>query len=266
MYPYSFKEYAMACSTTVNFDRMHTTEDRAYFKNLFNQYYQFGGIPDYVQFKHPDYLGDLYDSILYRDIIVRHHVGKEQSLKALVYYLASNVGKDVSFNKLKTLLKLSNAATVADYCYFLEMSYLCFFINRYSPSLKVQAHYGKKEYFIDHALAKKVGFRTSEDYGRLLENIVFLELKRRNYEIYFHKDSKECDFVIKKDHAIIQAIQVATHLDNIETAKREMASLQEAMSSYQLKTGLILTENMEENRGSISILPIWKWLLTEYDD
>lgn len=261
MYPYSFNEYLMTCNCSFDSTRIYTTEDKAYLKSIFNDYYQIGGIPDYVRFEQPDYLADLYDSILYRDIIVRYNIGKEQALKTLVYYLASHVGKDVSFNKLKVLLKLASATTVSDYCYYLERSYLCFFISRYSPSLKVQAHYGKKEYFIDHALARKIGFRVSEDRGRLFENIVFIELKRRGYDIYFHKENKECDFVIKKDNTIIQAIQVTTQLDSAETEKRELEGLQEAMSSYHLTTGLILTENTEEQRGNISVLPIWKWLL-----
>lgn len=261
MYPYSFKEYLASTGFTYHSARTYTTEDRAYLKSAFNRYYDVGGIPDYVRFEQPDYLHDLYDSILYRDIIVRHNIGREQALKSLVYYLASHVGKDVSFNKLKILLKLASATTVSDYCYYLEMSYLCFFVNRYSPSLKVQSHYGKKEYFIDHALAKKIGFRTSEDRGRFLENIVFLELKRRGHDVYFHKENKECDFVIKENNQITNAIQVTTQLDSPETEKRELDGLQEAMSSYHLTTGLILTENTEELRGNISIVPIWKWLL-----
>ena len=263
MFPYSFKEYLTTLGYTYDAMRIFTTEDRAYLKSVFNRYYEIGGIPDYVRFEQPEYLQDLYDSILYRDIIVRHGVGKEQALKLLVYYLASHVGKDVSFNKLKTMLKLASATTVSDYCYYLEMSYLCFFISRYSPSLKVQVHYGKKEYFIDHALAKKIGFRISEDRGRLLENIVFLELKRRGHDIYFHRENKECDFVIKQNNVIIQAIQVTTEFDSPETEKREFDGLQEAMSSYGLATGLILTENTEIQRDNISVIPVWKWLLED---
>jgi uncharacterized protein len=111
MYPYSFAEYIRANQLVLNINNIHTTEDRAYLKSVFNDYYQTGGIPDYVKFEQPDYLADLYDSILYRDIIVRYKIGKEQALKTLVYYLASNVGKDLSFNKLKILLKLSSATT-----------------------------------------------------------------------------------------------------------------------------------------------------------
>ena len=95
----------------------------------------------------------------------------------------------------------------------------------------------------------------------MLENIVFLELKRRGYDIYFHRENKECDFVIKQNHRIVQAIQVCTQLDSEETEKREIQGLQEAMSAYDLQSGLILTENTEAERGNISIIPIWKWLL-----
>ena len=260
MFPYSFREYLQAKKINYTKDA-HTTEEKSLLKSAFNDFVQMGGIPEYIRFEQPAYLSELYESILYRDIIVRHSVGKEQTLKSLVYYLASNVGKEVSYNKLKTLLKLASATTVSDYCYFIEMSYLFFIINQYSPSLKAQAHYSKKEYFIDQALAATVGFRTSKEYGRTLENIVFLELKRRNTEIYFHKARKECDFLVKESHQITQAIQVSAHLDSSETQKREFSGLQEAIHAYHLKSGLILTEDTEFQEGNVIVMPIWKWLI-----
>lgn len=118
---------------------------------------------------------------------------------------------------------------------------------------------------IDHALIRTVGFRISEDKGRLLENIVFLNLKMLGYEIYFHKDQKECDFVIRKNNQIIQAIQVTTTLSDEKTKEREIDGLIEAMNIYGLKEGLILTENeqsyLEIKKFKIKIIPIWKWLL-----
>lgn len=260
MFPYSFSEYLHAKNIS-SVKENHTTEQKALCKSAFNDYVRIGGIPDYLQFEQPAYLNELYESILYRDIIVRHHIGKEQTLKSLVYYLASNIGKEISYNKLKNLLKLASATTVSDYCYFIEMSYLFFIINQYSSSLKVQAHYAKKEYFIDHALAAKIGFRTSEDYGRTLENIVFLELKRRKYDIYFHKANKECDFITKESHRVTQAIQVCSHIDSEETRKREFEGLKEAMQTYRLKTGFILTDNTEFEEDNIRVMPVWKWLL-----
>lgn len=263
MYPYSFLEYLDAKKIVCNKKKVYTTEEKGILKSAFNDFMQMGGIPDYVRFQQPEYLSDLYESILYRDIIVRHTIVREQALKSLIYYLASNIGKEMSYNKLKHLLKLASATTVSDYCYFIEMSYLCFFVNQYHHSLKTQAHYGKKEYFIDLGLAGKVGFRFSEDRGRVLENIIFLELKRRKCEIYFHKKNKECDFLIKNQHKIIQAIQVTLHLENEETMQREMSGLKEAMQEHHLKTGLILTENTECQLDNVTVMPVWKWLLSD---
>lgn len=261
IYPYSFQEYLAHEKKELPLKKVYTTEEKSTLKAIFNRYFELGGIPDYLEYKQPEYLNDLYESILYRDIIVRNKVSKEEALKSLTYYLASHVGKDISYNKLKDMLKLSNAATVSDYCSYLEDSYLCYFINRYSPSLKVQAHYGKKEYFVDQALAMKVGFRVSADKGRMLENIVFMELKRRGHKIYFHRDKKECDFVIKENHSITEAIQVSTHLTDEKTKQREYEGLHEAMQCYNLNQGLILTEETEYRDGNITVLPIWKWLL-----
>lgn len=262
MYPYSFSEYLAAVHFQFDEARQFTTENKATIKRIFNDYYLTGGIPDYVRFSQHDYLRDLYDGILYRDIMVRYGLTKELALKTLIYYLASNISKELSFNKLKDLLNLSNAATVADYCYYLEASYLCFLVNRYSPSLKRQAHYGKKIYLIDHALAQQVGFRHTEDRGRMLENIVFLELKRRGEEIYYHRDKKECDFLVKRQHQITAAIQVTSHIDDAALRQREIAGLKEAMLQYQLSSGLILTEDTTETiDDNIKVMPIWQWLL-----
>lgn len=118
---------------------------------------------------------------------------------------------------------------------------------------------------IDPALIRLIGFRVSEDRGRLLENVVFLHLKMRGEEIYFHKDKKECDFVIRKGNQVVQAIQVALHLADKEIRKREIEGLLEAMKAYNLMEGLIITENEEEQVEieckTITIVPIWKWLL-----
>ena len=261
MYPYAFVEFLRAKEISYQSDQ-YSTDQRGLLKNAFNQYMKLGGIPDYVRFEEPQYLKDLYHNILYRDIIVRHKIQNEHEIKSLAHYLASHIGKDMSYNSLKSVIKVAHATTVSDYCYYIEMSYLCFIVNQYSDSLKAQSHYGKKSYFIDPALAKTVGFQTSEEYGRTLENIVFLELKRRAYEVYFYRGDNECDFIIKSSHNLVQAIQVCAHLDHSETYAREMAGLREAMKRHHLKTGLILTDNTERSEGEITIMPVWRWLLS----
>ena len=138
-------------------------------------------------------------------------------------------------------------------------------------SLKKQMLAPKKAYVIDTTIAKILGFRVSQDKGRFLENIVFLELKRRiKGDIYYHQGKYECDFVLREGGKIFQAIQVTQHLQEESLAKREQAGLIEAMQTYHLKEGLILTENesrtetvtVNDEIFTVTVQPIWEWLLT----
>lgn len=269
MYPYSFYEYVQAQSPELLHKTVYVTEDIATARRAFSNYSRVGGIPEFVRQEQTDYLHGLYEGVIYRDIITRYKLPQEKPIKELVFYLASHVGKEITYNSLRKIVNLSNAATVAEYCEYLENSFLSFLINRYSHSLKKQIGYEKKQYFIDHALAATIGFRTSDDRGRFLENIVFIELKRRNKEIFFHKEKNECDFVIKCKNKIDTAVQVCVHLDSDEIKKREYAGLIEAMQTYGLRNGIILTEGAEysetvTSQGSeyyIQVIAVWKWLL-----
>jgi len=164
-------------------------------------------------------------------------------------------------------------STISDYCSYIENSFLCFFIPRYDDNLKAQQQSAKKVYFIDHILAKMMGFRTSEDRGRMLENIVFLELKRREYNIYYFKGIKECDFILRDNMQTLAAIQVCVELYDPSTKTREMAGLLEAMDKFSLSNGLIITENeeyvetleMNNKKYIIWVKPIWKWLRAQDD-
>lgn len=270
IYPYSFSEYLDYKEQTKLKTNKLTTVQKGMLKAAFNDYFKDGGLPEYLESKQIEYLHSLYQNILYRDIIVRHQIKNHQAIKELVYYLASNIGKECSFNAMKKMLGLSSATTVSDYCGYLQDSFLCFFISRYDFSLKKQIQHPKKVYFIDQALAVAVGFRFSEDEGRLLENVVFLELKRRGHDIYFHKEKKECDFILRDGARVSAAIQVATHLENQTTRERELAGLLEAMQRYELETGIIITKDtfseetitVDDKTYQVQLIPIWSWLLS----
>src|SRR3990167_1994193 len=100
-------------------------------QHYFAGYLKNGGIPDYITFEKPEYLRDLLEGILYRDIITRHKITDEKPLRETVYYIARNIGKEFSYTKLAKLVGLSSPHTVANYCHYLEQCYLFFFINRY---------------------------------------------------------------------------------------------------------------------------------------
>lgn len=269
IFPFSFYEYLGYRSPNIIDREIISTTDIGQIKKLLNEYCLQGGIPEYVKNKQIDYLHSLYESIIYRDIIARYKITNINSFKELVFYLASNCSKEITFNSLRKLLQLGSTTTVSDYCSYLEKSYLCFFVNRYDESVKAQMQSPKKVYFIDHVLAKIVGFRFSEDWGRIFENLVFIELKRRKFDIYYHKEKKECDFIARKNGIITHAIQVCHSFENAKTQEREIDGLLEALVRYNLSEGFILNNEKEEvinvtkndNKYKIIMKPIWKWLL-----
>ena len=263
LYPFSFKE----CLSYVNVDTNKTmllTEDRALIKKEFNEYIDNGGMPEYRIYKNDKTLKDLYENILYRDVIVRYNLSDEKSLKELTHFLFSNYGKEISYNNLKSMLNLGSINTVKHYTNYLENSYLIFTIPKYDESLKKQIYSKKKVYVIDMGLINLISFKFSKNSGRILENIVFLELKRKNKDIFYHKEKSECDFIIKDKLKIVQAIQVTQNLDD-GNKSREIAGLLEACKKYKLKEGMILTYGQEEDivvdDKKIVVKPVWKWLL-----
>jgi hypothetical protein len=268
VYPLSFKEYLNYKDSSLLNNTLLSTTKIGQIKKIFSQYCIEGGIPEYIKHKTNDYLHTLYESIIYRDIIARYKLPNAAVIKKLVFYLASNCSKETTYNSLKKTLDVGSSTTISDYCHYLENSYLCFFINRYSDSVKSQLQSPKKVYFIDAAITQILGFRISEDSGRTLENLVFLELKRNHSEIYYHREVKECDFIVRENTKTIQAIQVCKEMTDPKTKQREIDGLIEALIRFSLHEGLIITENDEytetitkEGKAfKILVLPIWKWL------
>jgi len=269
LYPFSFREYLDMEKYGIDFldasdalDKL-TSVEKSKIKHMFNKYLKEGGFPEFVKTKKDEYLKNVYENIIYRDIITRYGLTKEKPIKETVYFAVSNIGKEISFNTIKKLTGLTSATTIKEYFEYLENSYLVFLISRYDVSLKKQAYYNKKAYFIDSGMARVIGFRASEDKGRVLENLVFLELKRKNCEIYFHRQKKECDFLVRQGINIVKAIQVTCYLE--ENKDREIAGLLEALNSHDLKEGLILTLDEEyeikKDNKKITVMPVWKWML-----
>ncbi|MFH1977656.1 MAG: DUF4143 domain-containing protein, partial [Pseudomonadota bacterium] len=180
------------------------------------------------------------------------------------FYLMSNPAGMISFNKLKGQLKLGSVNTVKNYIGYLEASWLLFTINVHDYSVKRQQIAPKKIYAIDTGLARAVGFAFSPNRGRLLENLIFLALRRQGRDIYYLtlKDGYEVDFYLP--HAGL-LIQVAENLQQEQIREREIRALKAAMSSLNLQEGLILTANGEDSLQSgkmtIHIQPIATWLL-----
>jgi len=266
LYPFSFKEFLDFKNIKFENNDFYLTAGKIKLKKYFEEYLITGGFPEYLKTKNTEYLKTLYENILYRDIIVRYKLTNEKALKELVYIAANNISNDISFNSIKKTLQLGSSTTVKDYFDFFENSYLIFLINKFYFSLKKQTYSSKKLYIIDTALAINLGFRISKDIGRLLENLIFIELKRRRKEIYYYSDKRECDFVIKNGTKITEVFQSCYEL-NEDNKKREIEGLLEAMTKFRLKEGIILTLDQKEDiimdKKKIKIIPVWEYLLSK---
>jgi hypothetical protein len=261
LYPFSFREFLKF--RAIGTDRI-TEKKKAAILAGFDQYLAGGGFPEYLKYGDPGYLKRIYDDILYRDIISRSGIREVKGFRQLVHYLFTNTANPASYNALKNTLGFKSVVSVRDYVGFLEEAYLVFEIFRYDFSLKKQYVNEKKLYCIDTGMRNATAFRFSDDNGRLLENLVLIELLRRGASVYFFKNPKECDFITEERGTITGAIQVCYELSR-ENRDREIGGLAGAMEVHGLSTGTILTYHQEETirRGdaTIQVMPAWKWLM-----
>lgn len=265
LYPFSFEEYLRFSGFKFQENDVYKTKSRAILSRYFEEYLFNGGFPQYLKNKNPDYLRSLFENILYRDVMVRNKLTNEKELLELVYFLASNASKLSSNNSLTGSTGIKSSTTVKNYIEFLSNTYMLFQISKFDYSVKKQIQNPKKTYFIDNALASKLGFSFSTNKGRFLENLVFIELLRRKEEVFYHSVKHECDFLIRDGANISGAIQVCHNFSNAETKSREMQGLLEAMQIHNLSSGLILTNDHEETivaeGKTIMVKMAWKWLL-----
>ncbi|PKL68302.1 MAG: ATPase [Methanomicrobiales archaeon HGW-Methanomicrobiales-1] len=266
VYPFSFVEFLRFQKTTMKKESLYIPEEKVNLIRLFGRYTESGGMPEYLANNDPDYIQTLYDNILYRDIIARYSIRRQRLVRELVGILASTVTLPFTYNSLKKTLGLMNAITVKEYISYLSGAYLFFELLRFDYSVKKQLNSPRKIYIIDTAFSAISGFSLSPDKGRVLENIVFIDLMRRGSEIFYFAGDQECDFILKDKKKIIGAIQVCYEFTK-ENRDRETGGLLKAMAEFKLTQGMILTydqEDMLESDGkTIIIKPVWKWLLEE---
>lgn len=265
LYPFSFGEFLKMREAYPEQKDFYTTTGKSNLRRLFDEYLKTGGFPRYIQDMNDSYLSTLYENIIYKDVVTRNKLNGERELLEMMYYLASNAAKRFSYNSLAKVVGIKHPDTVKNYLEYIESTYLLFQIMRFDWSVKKQIGYQKKAYFIDNAIINKVGFNATDNIGQLLENLVFIQLKRQNKDVYYHDDGVECDFVIRKDAHITSAFQVGRSLGDAKTKQREINGLLSALKAYNLSEGMILTANETEELvvegKKIIIYPIWKWLL-----
>jgi uncharacterized protein len=262
LYPFSFAE--LLAFRQIEYGTVSSSK-KAEILAVFDEYLEHGGFPEFIRYQDREFLQRTYDDILFRDIITRFGIREVKAFKQLVQYLFANLASEASYNALKKTLGFKSSMSVRSYIGFVEESYLLFECFRYDRSLKKQFANPKKIYVIDTGMRNAVAFRFSEDSGRLLENLVFIELKRRTTDVYYLRGKRECDFVIRNSGVITSAIQVCYEL-NGTNREREIGGLVEAMTDLGLEEGIILTYSQDEtipveNSRTITVMPVWRWLL-----
>ncbi len=275
IFPLSFNEFLTFNKIKINTKKdiyINADEIR---KHIWN-YVEFGGFPEIVLIEDTEIktkiILEYYSSILNSDIINRYQIRSIDKIKKLAKFYISSIGSPITYRNLDNFLKIPTE-TISRFSNHLQTAKLIFFIDCFSFSFKKQHNYPRKIYCTDNGFFTSVGFRFMENRGRLIENTVAIELKRRqasdsSLDIYYWKNDlqEEVDFVIKDGLKVKQLIQVCYNMDNPNTRLREIKAMLKASSELKCSDLLIITwdyEAEEEHKGKkITFIPLWKWLLS----
>ncbi|OGC23549.1 hypothetical protein A3J90_01340 [candidate division WOR-1 bacterium RIFOXYC2_FULL_37_10] len=263
--PLDFKEWLSFNNIQINTEK-ELILNKIKLEKYFDAFLKIGGFPKIAVSKDEELLKQYYLDILEKDIIKRHDVRNKAALEKLGIYLLTNSSKTLSVSSLAESLDLSKEIA-AEYISYFKEAFLIFDLPQFSYSLKTQQKALKKIYSADTGLSNVVSFRFSEDYGRFLENAVFLHLRKQKGELFYYKTKNnfEVDFLLKKK-GMFFLFQVSKNIENDLTKKREIRALLAAMGELKIEKGFIITKSMADtikiDNKTIEILPAYRWLLT----
>ncbi len=270
--PFSFSETIRFNKQLDPLDSNATPTEKGKMLGLLQTYLFNGGFPEIVL--NPgilrNYLSSLFDSILLKDILKRFMIRQTNQFYDLSNYLLSNYTNLFTFNQIKETLDFNSVATVQKFIGYLQEPYLFQHLTRYDTKIKNHQKTAQKIYIIDTGFVQARSFELSPNYGRLLENLVFVELVRRNYKpqldlfYYRTRNDREIDFLLRKGHKIEQLIQVCYDISSPKTLKRELDALIEAATELQCESLQLITwdkeEQIEINQLTVQLTPAYKWL------
>jgi len=271
LFPFSFGEFLVYKGFDIEEAKKektyYKTEIKAQIRRLLAEYLVAGGFPEMARDREPAILRTLFSDVITKDVVNRYKVKEVRTIKEIAHFLLSNSANEFSYNRIKNIYSLGSVHTVKNYVDYLASTYMFFELSRFSHSLKEIQTKIKKIYVVDNGFIDAVGFSSSPDMGRLYENLVFIELRRRGEDLYYYKDKRgqEVDFVIRERRKVKECIQVCFDIENGAVLKREISGLVYGLKELGLKKGLIITSNMEDRRKvggyDIEFLPLWRWLL-----
>ena len=239
-----------------------------------DDYLKKGGYPEIVKNRDIEqaYLSALFDSIILKDVAQRHKIRKITELYDLADYLISNYSNPLSYNEIADELSLGSVTTVKKFCGYLAEPYLFFYLPRYNNKLKEMKKAPRKVYVIDNGFIYTRSFELSSNNGRQLENMVFIELLRRGYDLekslfyYRTSNDKEVDFVTRDGRKVTSLIQVSYEISKAKTREREMDALVKASEELKCENLWLITWDQEDSveyKGKhIRIVSLVEWFAT----
>ena len=277
VFPLSFKEFLKFKELSFDFKMLDYSEkEKPIILKALSEYIKYGGLPEIVlidETKKFELAQSYYATVIKRDIVERYKVKNGEVLKAILKLLLDSKEYSISksYNNLKSIGYGLSKSTLQKYIFYIENSYFAFSLPIFSYKMKDQMQYPKKIYFIDSVFINSISTKFSDNLGRHYENLVAVELKRRNRKCFYWKnmEKEEIDFVIKNNAKIEQLIQVCYDLSDQDTKKREIRALLKGSKELKCKNLLIINHDYfgEEDlewfgiKRKIKFVPLWKWLL-----
>lgn len=262
--PFSFKEYLTA-------RKIDTSNEYLNYEALFFDYVNETSLPKGIELRELgfdkiyEYLDAIYTTIIEKDITQRHQINDKRAFENIVKFIATHIGSPLSPNNIAKTLKNDGQSihntTVEKYLEYLVESFVFYKVNRFDLKGKVQLATQEKYYLVDVGLLNiLVGKDRTTDRGHILENIVYLELKRRGNKVWTGTTrNNEVDFVCKTPFGDIEYYQVAWQISNETTAEREFGALEKINDNYPKY--LLTTESFTQSRSGIKHLNVFNWLL-----
>ena len=265
--PFSFKEFLelKLFGKDMNLNDMFYGDNKIIIKNYFDEYLNFGGFPEIIlansEFEKKKLLKEYLDAMFFKDLVERYNIKNIRLIEALKDKLFSSFSTKLSltsiYKQYKDNFPFSKDSLYSYYNYFLE-SMLVFEVGKFTESVYKRLRNSAKIYLPDTGLCRRL---SSPDFGRMLENLTFIELKKAYEEIFYYDGKRKCDFIASKGGNFL-ALQVSWELNEINK-ERELEGLVEAAGLFNLKEGIIITYDMEDSliyhNLKINVVPFWKW-------
>ena len=261
IYPFSFVEF-------VQYKKEMEKNDVSNLEELFNEYVEYGGMPPIQQVATQDkysYLGDIYNTILLKDIIARHNIRNTDMLNRILDYVIMNLGKNFSATNIAKYMKHEGRKiskdTILDYLLYSKNACFIHQAPREDIKGKKVLQHNEKYFLVDHSFYQ-VKYGDIENIGSILENIVYIELLRRGYDVKVGIiNEKEIDFVCTKDKEKIY-IQVSYQLNNDETIEREFSGLAQINDNFDKY--VLSMDKLDFSRNGLKHRNIIDFLISDY--